>query len=438
MKSVNYKLMLRLAAVFFLVLVGLWLCLVISAAIPNELLKGNMLKSAQTFALSDSFSFEDGQKLNAVSDNYADSILLNISYNMGKGNPFEASINTRYYDGEEDGRHFGFYMTIIEDTAPNTDYTRYFHGSAMLVRLFHIFTDIGGMRQICFYIICFFVLITLAVLIYKKYLFVAAALLISLIAVQFQNIRLSLEFMSAFAVLFAMLPLYILLEKKYDNSLIYLSLISGTAIAFFDFLTTETVTVLIPLITVLSIRAKEKRLGTAKETLILVIKCLIAWAAAYAMTFLVKWIAASAVTGESVFDAALSSVAERIGGAAEGYSSPPSTIFSAVVANLCLPFGASRREEYATAFYGVCITLLLLLAVWYILRTKTQNKDVSLIIISLGLLVVLRFFLLNNHSYLHCFFTYRALSALIFALLTALWLNTRLFYVKRTKHRRKY
>ena len=40
----------------------------------------------------------------------------------------------------------------------------------------------------------------------------------------------------------------------------------------------------------------------------------------------------------------------------------------------------------------------------------------------LWLLVLLRFLALNNHSYLHCFFTYRALVCPIFALLVVLTL----------------
>ncbi len=88
------------------------------------------------------------------------------------------------------------YMTILEETAPNVDYTRYWHGSGMFVRLFHLFTDINGMREISFYIIAALVLITLILLIIKKYYYMAAAIVISLILIQFNNISLSLEYQS--------------------------------------------------------------------------------------------------------------------------------------------------------------------------------------------------------------------------------------------------
>ncbi len=189
-----------------------------------------------------------------------------------------------------------------------------------------------------------------------------------------------------------------------------------------------------PLIAVLSIRAKEKRLGSTKETIILIIKCVLAWGFAYAMTFILKLILASLVTGGSVFSAALSSVAERFAGDISASAPPPVTIFPSIVSNIAAPFGAVIREDYALALTGAVVFSVLLFGVWAIIKTRTRNKDVSLIIIALGAIVLLRYFILNNHSYIHCFFTYRALVSVIFAALMALWLNTKLFYMKKTKN----
>ena len=55
-----------------------------------------MQKSALYYKDKEAFSFREEKVLNSVSDNYADSILIGISYNMGKGNPFLSTINTRY------------------------------------------------------------------------------------------------------------------------------------------------------------------------------------------------------------------------------------------------------------------------------------------------------------------------------------------------------
>ena len=65
----------------------LWFFLILSACIPNEKIQENMLKSALTYAQEDAFSYCDGNRLNGVADNYADSIWLNTAWYMGKGNP---------------------------------------------------------------------------------------------------------------------------------------------------------------------------------------------------------------------------------------------------------------------------------------------------------------------------------------------------------------
>jgi hypothetical protein len=44
---------------------------------------------------------------------------------------------------------------------------------------------------------------------------------------------------------------------------------------------------------------------------------------------------------------------------------------------------------------------------------------------------------LSNHSYLHCFFTHRALVVTIFALLAVAALNTRLYPVKKGKNKKR-
>ena len=51
--------------------------------------------------------------------------------------------------------------------------------------------------------------------------------------------------------------------------------------------------------------------------------------------------------------------------------------------------------------------------------------------------LIARYLLLSNHSYLHCFFTHRALVSVIFAVFMALWLNIELPNRKKPQKRRK-
>ncbi len=420
-------------AVFAVVLFLLWLLLFLSALIPNDMIRDNMEQSALSYKERTAFEFADGKKLNSVADHYADSIWLNVSWNMGEDSPLISSIRTNYYDGGELGVNAGLYLSVTQGTEPNKDYTRYWHGTVMFIRLGHLITDVEGVKLIGFIAFLLLVGLTIFILARKRHWDLAVILALSLAAVQIWNIRLSMEYQPGFILAFVLVPLFLILERRDDKWLTILSVVSGTAVAFFDFLTTETVTILIPLALVIAVRTKENRLGSLKENLLLLLKCGICWVLSYGGAFIVKWLIASMVTNTNAFETALSSVAERMGNKVEMYADKPKSILSAVAANLSMLFGSEIRVDAGRTALGIIFLVLILLSVWYLFRGKDKKSEATIILIVLGAVVLIRCLALNNHSYLHCFFTYRALVTPIFALLAAMWLNIELPHKKRRR-----
>jgi len=419
--------------VFLGTLAVLWLLLCLTAMIPNSAIQKNMLRSAENYTRLDAFEFTKPAQLPSVADHYADAILLNVAWNMGEGDPAEASVATSYYDGEELGENAGLYYTVTEGTAPNTDYTRYWHGTAGIIRLMSLVTDAVGIKTVGF--VCFCLLITLNILLLgrKKHWDIAVILLLSLALVRVWNIRLSMEYQPCFLLFAALLPLYLHLERKGDRPILLLCVLSGVATAFFDFLTTETVTILLPVMVVTAVRAKEGRSITLKGILF----CGIAWAVSYAGAFLAKWTLASLITGENAFALALTSVGERFGGEVENFAEQPQSFLSALLANLTLLFGGPRRVDGMRLILGLGISLGVLFSLWYLLRKAKPRKGAAVLLLLPCTALILRYLLLNNHSYLHCFFTHRALVSVIFAVFMALWLNIELPNRKKPQKRRK-
>ena len=414
----------RLAAVFAVTLLLLWLLLLLSATIPNAAIRENMERSALSYRDRPGYEFAQENQFNTIADHYADVIWLNVAWNVGEGEPLSGSLCTNYYDGGDMGEAYGLFQTVTEGTAPNTDYTRYWHGTVIFLRLFHLFTDVEGVKLIGFCALLLLILLSCALLTKRGHGDLALLLLLSLAAVRFWNLRLSVEYQPSFLVAFAMLPLFLLWERRNDRALTVLSTIAGTAVAFFDFLTTETVTILLPLMLVIAVRAKEGRLGAMRDDLLLLLRCGAAWGLSYVAAFPVKWAAAGAVSGAGVFSTALASVGERIGGVKD-FTEPPDSFLSAPLSNLNMLFGGPARVNYAQILIGCGLALLLLLSVWYLLRGKEKQTQAAILLLMLGALVLLRYLVLNNHSYLHCFFTYRALVSLIFALTASVLLNIR-------------
>ena len=404
--------------VFCVLLLLLWGMLIVSSLIPNESLRENMEKSALTYREKDAFSFENGRKWNGISDNYADTILLNISWNMGNGNPLFSSLDTWYYDGEELGESVGLYLSVTEEgVQPNVDYSRYWHGSAVFIRLLHLVTDVEGIKLIGLLAALLPALLTLGILAKYGHVDLAAAFLLSMGAVQIWNIRLSLEYQPAFIICFLLCPFYLWAERKRESLLTYLSVAGGVTIAFFDFLTTETVTIVFPLILVTAVRAAEGRLGSLKRNVRSFVLCGFGWIGAYAGTFTVKWAAVSLATGNNKFLAALSSAEERFGGSlqATGTDNPVLRIPMAVAANLTVLFGGEERVEPARIIMGILFIFLIMGSVLYLFYQKESNKDGIKLLLMLGMVVFLRYMVLNNHSYMHEFFTYRALISPVMA-----------------------
>ena len=411
---------LRRIAVFAAVLLALWAALVAAAAIPNERIYDNMYESALFF--KDHAPYVNESQLRLVQDNYADVILLNVTWNMGS-DPFVSTLNSAYYDGDDgttdNGENWGFYCTLA-GTPPNKDYSRYWHGMAALIRPFMLFTDIDGIKLIGTITAFVLLAVNTALLITKRQYFAAGSLVAALMCVHVWNIGISLEYQPAVLVMLALLPLYILFEKN-DGALSILAVISGVMIAFFDFLTCETLTILIPLIIVFITRKQDNRLPGFRGCFMLTLKCGTAWFLSYSGAYIVKWSAASLVTGENKFAAALTSVEERLIGEAEELA-PVTQFFLAPLANISTLFGGYDRVSWGNIAVGLIISAVVLGSVFYLFRSSEKyDRSFSLIMLILGALPFVRFFVLNNHSYLHEFFTYRALASTILALFAMLW-----------------
>lgn len=412
------------AAVFAAVLIALWATLTAAASVPNSAIYDNMLESALYYKDRDAFQNDGLMRLKQ--DNFADAILLNVSWNMGTGSPFTAALDTKYYDGNDGtndyGENWGLYCAVNGTAEPNTDYTRYWHGSAAVIRPLLLLTDVSGIKLIGLIAALVLLAGNAALLLKKRQFFAAGAVVAAFLCVHIWDILLAMEYQPAVLVTLLILPLFVQFYRN-NSALSILAVISGVMIAFFDFLTAETLTILIPLLVVFIIRKQDGEFPGLRGSLVLTLKCGSAWLISYAGTFLAKWGLASLVTGENKFSAALTSAEVRFIGEAETLN-PVEQFFLAPIANLSTLFGGVKRVEWSAFAGGLIISALVFGAVFYLFRSQERfDRDFTLTMLILGALPFVRFFVLNNHSYLHEFFTYRALASSILAVFAMLWFS---------------
>ncbi len=411
-------------ATFAALLLLLYLLLVSTAAIPNSAIKKNMRKSATYFATADHYAFSEDGFFRNITDNHADRMWVNIGWNMGHGNPSLSVLDTDYYASPDHGPGLSLFLSVALDEDANTGYTRYWHGTAGLIRVLHLFTDIHGVKIVGMLCLALLIGQTLWVLVQAGHWDLGLCLLASLFLVQIWNLRLSVEYQPCFLICFALCPAFLRAERQGDFYLNLLAIVSGTLTAFFDFLTTETVTILIPLILVVAIRSRECRLESPKKVSRMLLHCGLCWALAYLGTFVVKWCSVSLVTGQNHFASAMNSVGHRVSGVVrDGHTNRMPGMLMAIGSNFSVLFEGTSRTEYRLVISNLVIIAVLCFVIYRMYRVRQKLRPGTAFILMLGGIVLLRYSFLANHSYMHSFFTYRALASTIFAVLVAMLIN---------------
>ena len=114
--------------------------------------------------------------------------------------------------------------------------------------------------------------IILLAILFKKSKTLTVAYIISMVMIAFPIVPMCLEYTWTFYIMLIASILAILIEKKGDKHFLALIFITGMLTCYFDFLTTEIITLFVPLVFVLYIRKKEGRISSFKEGFLLLIK----------------------------------------------------------------------------------------------------------------------------------------------------------------------
>ena len=384
--------------------------LLISAAwIPGRAIRENMISSANYFENKPFYgsSFLDNDIFRY--DTYADEILLSIAWYLDAEHPLKSVMQAMFFEDLNDMQHTGFYEAIVHDRPANTQYIRYWHGSVLPVRVFHLFGDIRGLFKLNAIL---FVLLTaaLALLLWKKQRRAElVAFVISLLVVNPFAVPFTLEYTWMFLWMLCMsITVVVLGDREHFPYWNDFFLVNGMLTVYWDFLTTETITLLIPLLLLLSIREPH---SSNRDNRLFAFRSCLMWGVGYVGMWVTKWVMASLVLGENVMPYVTEHIQERLLGhpKAAWYV----VAFSAIRRNLknLFPwcFGTAGTAV------GMVIVFLLIYLTYLFHRDCIDWGRIGLYAL-LGMIPYIRYMVLANHSYLHFFFTYRAQIATIFAL----------------------
>ena len=395
----------------FIFSVGLCLSLLLlSAKLPKESIRDNMQDSADYLCEKQVFfRMIDGVEASII-DRYADSILLNVAWHFDEEKPLESVIWSSYYYTAEVNENDNLKKAVFEDVPANKQYLRYWHGSTVIVRLLHLVTDIKGMYVIHALLLIILFVVLMIIILKRRYLDLLAGLFIGLIITNSFYVPYSLEYTWVYIImLIASIVALRLSRSENETAMGALFLVTGVITNYLDFLTAETLTLLVPLIIVMYERLKN---GDQKNNLLYSVKQCLLWGIGYAGMWISKWLIASVVIHENSFKYVKEHIDERIGGSV-GESSLIGYIFSAIIRNISdlFPIGYGSTGKI---IFGVVVFIIIYLL--YVYRSKDIPwKKIGLYLI-LGLIPYIRYAVLHEHSFKHDFFTCRAQLATILAI----------------------
>ena len=342
-------------------------------------------------------------------DGFTDAIMLQTAVYVRDENPMKAAMRNdrmEFSEGKLDpagslkqyvyGNRAGYVMS----------YARYWHGYLLFLKPLLLFFSLSDIRMMnaAFQLVLAAGVLLLAFR--KRGLRLALPMGLALLVLNPVSTALSMQFSSIYYLTLLGL-LIMLLTESWDRSWGYLVfLFLGIGTAFFDFLTYPACAVG----TCLALQALMSR-ADGKTRLLKTVGSGAAWAFGYGGMWSGKWLAASLITGTNVLRDAMEQAQYRSGGEVTAAEGGVSATFGAVLSR-----NLGVLVNPAAAILVLALTGML---VWLLVTKRCRFAVERSSLLSLAVAFAVPFvwyFLLRNHSLVHCWMTYRNLSAAVFAL----------------------
>ncbi len=402
------KTIIKYILTFAVTVTMLTVILCLAAKIPTQAIYKHTLESAEYLSEGGTFPYIIEDNPATRIDHYADAILLNIAWNYDTGYPLRSTMLSAYYYSPDHEETMNLLLSVRDGREANQQYMRYWHGSIAVVRPLLMIMPIQGIYILNAVILFLLFLTVMILLIRMRQIVPALGITLGVVMTAWWFVPLSLEYTWTCSLSLAATLAVICLSRIDMNAIQYglFFMITGMVTIFLDFLTTETLTLLFPLLTLLWL-GKDK-LDTVKTS----ITSVITWGIGYSCMWMTKWLLASIVFQENVIPYLDSHIEEWLIGKVVGVNPFMKTI-EAILLNIgnLFPLGYGIIGKVIAA-------LLVILAVFIVIRYHRKDYDKTFIMVAsvLGFIPFLRYIVMHNHSHWHNFFTYRALASTIFAI----------------------
>lgn len=391
-------------------LVLMWLVYLL----PVEPMAEHMLDSYETIREQDTWDDDYLAALEwaEILDTGTNIIMFHEVIYPNTGNAFEDSLLAPGGDVWFD--MIGDWTAGLMDFAEDRDYTddntityaRYWHGYLVFLKPLFSFMTLDGI-----YILNTIVLAALSLavlyLLYKRAGIYCIAYVVALLTMHPENIAVSFQLSSIFYALNITLLLLLWKKNWTKEQILYIFVLDGILVAFFDFLTYPYVAVAIPLLVYYLLHRK----NDVKNDFITMFMQGVSFVFGYAGMWAMKWIYATLFTSENVIADAINSVLHRTGVTDSNADVMSSGVGESLYRNIYTFFDDGNCMVLLTAMIAMGIVFLMYR------KVLVMNKQMG---IFCGLMVLSPFawlIALSNHCSLHPHLEWRTLCIVVFALM---------------------
>lgn len=285
--------LLRYVALFLCLIVIFTFSLALTSSYPefiNKYSKYHIAYSADRLIENEAdWVFFFTNNLSSKTDNYADSLMLHITYCTDILPPFKAAFAGALYGDTYAGSQL---TALVHTTRGNpigelVHYSRYWHGYRIWLKPLLVFFDYMQIRLFNMYV--FYLLFLLCcIYLYKKVsVKLCLAFAISVIMLNIVLIPMNLMFSCVFIISFIGCILAIRTHEKTPKNLGLLFFALGCVTMFFDFYSYPFLSLGFPLACVLSIKLEDE--SSQKNMVKLSLICILAWLSGYLLTWLANY-----------------------------------------------------------------------------------------------------------------------------------------------------
>lgn len=404
------KICIGAAAFLSIVLIGfLLLCFICS--MPTGRVQANVRISAQSMQEDGLYHQMVSGKETTKLDNFTDALMM-LTASYGGDEAVIDKVVNNYENRLEEGDLIESCKVSGLETENGVTrrhaYARYWHGYVVVLKPLLAFFDLNEIRDLNLFVVLGFICATAVLLYIREKGRFAVPYLLAVCFINPMVVSASLQFSTIFHTMsVALLVMLVLWNKKWFREYIWLYfMLVGMLTSYIDLLTYPVVALAFPVILYI-ILSEPTRLMTGIRQLILNSAL---WCVGYVGMWASKWAVSSVLMQKNYFTKAIDTVKLRSGDTAFEQELTAGQVLDSM-------FGFLGDSSFS-----YLLILLILAAVVLIVRKGIKKSSLvsSLLLLAVAFYPAVWYVGTKNHSAIHGFYTYRGVSAVLFALPSAL------------------